>query len=56
MNAELLDLLEVARADEMADNAADNPFAAGFREARKRGIRTPATSVGAVRSLRDRVK
>lgn len=53
MNKELLDILRIARADEMAEAAGENPFAASYRRARSRGIRTPS-SLSIVREARDR--
>lgn len=53
VNAELLDLIAVARSDEMAAEST-SPFAASARRARALGVRTPATSRGVVREDRDR--
>jgi plasmid stability protein len=53
VNAEILDLLRVARADELAEGSEDNPFAASYRKARARGIRTPGTAQDIVRADRD---
>ena len=53
VNAEILDLLRVARADEVAEAAGDNPFAASYRKARARGVRTPGTAREIVRADRN---
>jgi len=54
VNAELLDILAVARADELAAAAPRNPFARSLRRARAIGVRTPSSSAGIVREDRDR--
>ncbi len=54
LNTELLDILAVARTDELAGNAARNPFARSFRRARALGVRTPSTSARILREDRDR--
>jgi plasmid stability protein len=54
LNAELLDILAVARADELAEGAPRNPFARSLRHARSIGVRTPSTSARIVREDRDR--
>ncbi|MBK7975095.1 MAG: hypothetical protein IPK07_18035 [Deltaproteobacteria bacterium] len=54
VNAEILDLLSVARADELAEQHATNPFARTFIEARRRGVRTTPSSRKIVRADRDR--
>jgi len=54
LNSELLDILSVARADELAEAAPANPFARTFRRARAIGVRTPSTSARIVREDRDR--
>ena len=54
INAELLDLLAVSRADELAALRADSPFAKSYRRAKALGVRTPSTSTATVRSDRDR--
>ena len=53
VNAELLDLLAIARTDELAA-ASTSPFAASLRRARALGVRTPSTSRSLVRADRDR--
>lgn len=53
INAELLDILHVARADELAEEQPDNPFAAAYRKARTMGVRTPSTAQSIVRADRD---
>jgi plasmid stability protein len=53
VNAEILDLLRVARADELAEAAGDNPFARSHRKARSRGIRTSDSAQRIVRADRD---
>ncbi len=54
VNAEILDLIAVARADESAAQHPDNPFAESHRLARRRGVRTPSTSRRIIRADRDR--
>ena len=54
LNAELLDLLAVVRADELAAAESDSPVAKSYRRARTLGVRTPSTSAVTVRSDRDR--
>jgi len=53
INAELLDILQVARADELAEDQPDSPFAATYRKARAMGVRTPSTAQAIVRADRD---
>lgn len=53
VNAELLDLIAVARCDEMATDS-PNPFAASHRRARALGVRTASSARRTVRSDRDR--
>jgi plasmid stability protein len=54
LNAEVLDLLRVARVDELADAHPDNAFAHSYRRARRLSVRTPSTSRATIRSDRDR--
>ncbi len=54
VNAELLDLLAVLRADELATLETDSPFAKSYRRARALGVRTPSSSTATIRSDRDR--
>ncbi|MBQ03014.1 MAG: hypothetical protein CL477_20325 [Acidobacteria bacterium] len=54
VNAELLDLLAVLRADELAALETDSPFAKSYRRAKALGVRTPSSSTATVRSDRDR--
>jgi plasmid stability protein len=54
LNAEVLDLLEVARADEIAARRSGNPFAKTLLRARSLGVRTTASSRRIVRRDRDR--
>lgn len=51
LNAELLDILAVARADELAATL-DHPAARSLRLARSLGVRTPP-SASALRAARD---
>jgi len=53
VSEELLDILWVVRADEVADYYRDNPFAATLRKARAMAVRTVATSQVIVRTDRD---
>ena len=53
VNAELLELIAVARTDELAAESA-SPFAKSLRRARALGVRSPSTSRGIVRADRDR--
>jgi plasmid stability protein len=54
LNAELLDLLEVVKADEMAERRSFHAIARGYLRTRARGIRTKSTSKDIVRADRDR--
>jgi len=54
LNAELLDILAVARTDELAQGSSRNPFARSFQRARALGVRTPSTSARILREDRDR--
>ncbi len=54
VNAELLDLLAVLRADELAALETNSPFAKSYRRAKSIGVRTPSSSTATVRSDRDR--
>jgi len=54
LNAEVLDLLAVARADELAASHPESPFARSLLRARALGVRTPSSSRRIVRSDRDR--
>ncbi len=54
LNAELLDLIAVARGDETARKMTRNPFARTSLRARERGVRTPPTSTAIVRNSRAR--
>lgn len=54
VNAELLDLISVARADELAAQHPESPFARTYARARSRGVRTPSTSGTIARTDRDR--
>ena len=53
VNAELLDILRVMRADGLAQQHAGSPFADSLRAARALGVRTPASSYTIVRRDRD---
>lgn len=54
LNGELLDLLAVLRADELAAMEPDNSVAKSYRRAKALGVRTPSTAAAAVRTDRDR--
>ncbi len=54
LNAELLDLIAVARGDEIAAKMPSSPFAKTAVRARKGGVRTPPTSTAMVRNGRNR--
>ena len=54
LNAELLDLLAVLRADELAAVEPDSPVGKSYRRAKTLGVRTPSTSAVTVRSDRGR--
>jgi plasmid stability protein len=53
LNAELLDVLAVARADELAARSPKNAFARSLLRARALGVRTKPTSARILRRDRD---
>lgn len=56
LNAELLDLISVARGDEIAAKMPSNPFAKTALRARRGGVRTLPTSTAIVRDDRTRTR
>ncbi len=54
LNAELLDLLEVARADETAEAHENHPVSRTYLHARQRGVRTSSSAQSIIRADRDR--
>jgi plasmid stability protein len=54
LNSELLDLIAVARVDDLARERASSPFAHTWLLARKLGVRTVSTSRRSIRADRDR--
>lgn len=54
LNAEMLELIAVARADDLAAEHAESPFARTWTLARKLGVRTSPEARRIVRADRDR--